>query len=155
MDRYYGCDRFIYKDYSFFRSIVCFPLKGEKCSSEALVTEILWNLKHWCSSREKCIFFYISWNKEVQKSLWTFTNLFTVALVCTNGKNTRAGIKVSGLGRFPTKELCNCQKKNTDWGKHIMGEWVDQKDVSRISTEGLWEQTLLLLQNDCKLWGCG
>lgn len=59
MGRYKGCDRCINKDHSFFRSIVCFPLKEEKCNYEALVTEMLWNIKHWCRSREKWILFVI------------------------------------------------------------------------------------------------
>lgn len=59
MGRNYGCDRLLSKEYSFFRSVVCFPLKGEKCNTEALVTEMLWNIKHWCSSREKWILFVI------------------------------------------------------------------------------------------------
>lgn len=60
------------------------------------------------------------------------------------------------LGGFPLKSYETVRRKtNTDWEKQSMGEWVDQKDISRITLAGLWEQALLLFQHDCKLWGCG
>lgn len=57
----------------------------------------------------------------MQESLWTFTNLFTVALVCTiSGKNAGAGIKSQDLGGFPQKNYETVRKntqteENTSW----------------------------------------
>lgn len=109
MDRHYGHGRLLNRDYSFLRSIAWFPLKGKKKVRGQHQGSGHWNalihptLMQFQGEVDFTCYIYC---KEVQKSLWTSTNPFTVALVCTiSGKNTGAGIRVSGLGRFPIRVM--------------------------------------------------